>query len=393
MAHDVPEPREGNRRHTKSKNGMGSVFRTAQGRWVAAVTDPETKKQVRQYSKSENDSKQLLREMLNRLDAGAPAVDSKQKFRVFVEDWLDSRAGETRSPNTVYEYGSRLRKHVLPHLGDKPMGRISQRDIQGVLAKCAAAGLSRATVVSIRNALGAAFSDAVAERLIAQSPVTAARLPRMKVNKKPRIPKTEEVQSLYRAISKVEGEGAVELGRILVVIMSTGARIGEVLAMRWEHLDEVNRLWTVQDTLSRNAQGRTTFSSQTKTGEDREVALTDEVLEVLCRQREYVAHRRAIAPVWIEHDLVFPSTIGTAKDERNLRRLLKEAFPEWRHTFHGLRHWFSSVGLLEAGVGITQVSKMLGHSSTRTTTDLYGHLLEEGSRRVSENITRKLKGE
>lgn len=215
----------------------------------------------------------------------------------------------------------------------------------------------------------------------------------MGAKKKPRILSTAEVRSLPRAISDVVGEAAVELGRIVIVIMSTSARIGEVLAMRWEHLDEVNALWTVQDTLSRDAQGRTTFSPQAETGEDREVALTDEVLEVLCRQRELVAHRRAIAPVWSEHDLVFPSTIGTAKDERNLRRLLKEAFPEWQHTFHGLRHWFSSVGLLDAGVGITQVSKMLGHSSIRTTTDLYGHLLEEGSQWVLDRTTRTLEGD
>lgn len=215
----------------------------------------------------------------------------------------------------------------------------------------------------------------------------------MGAKKKPRILSTAEVRSLPRAISDVVGEAAVELGRIVIVIMSTSARIGEVLAMRWEHLDEVNALWTVQDTLSRDAQGRTTFSPQAETGVDREVALTDEVLEVLCRQRELVAHRRAIAPVWSEHDLVFPSTIGTAKDERNLRRLLKEAFPEWQHTFHGLRHWFSSVGLLDAGVGITQASKMLGHSSIRTTTDLYGHLLEEGSQWVLDRTTRTLEGD
>ena len=393
MSHDVREPNERKRRRRKRQNGMGSLFQIANGNWVAQVTDPVTGKQRRRYSKTENEGDRLLREMLNRLDGGAPAVDSRQTFRTFVEDWLAHRAAATRSPNSVYEYGSRLRKHALPHLGDKRLGSISQRDIESVLGMCVEAGLSRATVVSIRNALGAAFSDALAERLITRNPVTTARLPRMEAKKKPRIPATAEVQALHRSIPDVKGEAAVELGRILIVIMSTGARIGEVLAMRWGHIDEATGIWNVQDTLSRDVQGRTTFSSQTKTGDDREVVLTDEVLEALRCQREYVQHRASIAPVWSELDLVFPSTIGTAKDERNLRRLLKEAIPEWQHTFHGLRHWFSSVGLLDAGVGITQVSRMLGHSSTRTTTDLYGHLLEEGSQRVLDSITRTLKGE
>jgi integrase len=90
---------------------------------------------------------------------------------------------------------------------------------------------------------------------------------------------------------------------------------------------------------------------------------------------------------------VFPSTIGTAKDERNLRRLLKEAYPNWPHVFHGLRRWFIFISLLDSGVSKEQVSKMAGHKSSRTMNELYSRLIREGADWVLGSITRALRAD
>lgn len=378
---------------SKRSNGMGSVFQTADGRWVAQVTDPDTKKQKRRYAKTENRARELLREMRSRIDEGAPALDSKRLFKIHAEDWLKRTAGLRRSPNTVYEYRSRLSKHVYPHLADKPLGSIRTRDVEAVLADAVAKGLSRETVLGIRKALGAIFSDAVRDNLLRQSPVTKAQIRGLPSKKPVVVPTSDEVRALYQAISVAEGEATTELGRILLILMLTGARIGEVLAMRWDHVNLADGTWAVQDTLSRDQEGRTAFASQTKTGEGRTVLLLPEAIQVLELQREYVSYRRAMAPIWQEQGLVFSSAIGTAKDERNLRRLLKASFPDWPHVFHGLRHWFISIGLLESGASREQVSKMAGHKSSRTTDELYTHLMREGADRVLGSIARTLRND
>jgi integrase len=369
------------------------VFQVAEHRWAAQVTDPTTGKQHRRYAKSSKEAWRLVREMLERLDADDPVVDSNASFQRHAEEWLEKTAGQTRSPNTVYEYRSRLARHVFPHLGNKALGKIRTRDIEAVLADAIAKGLSRETVLGIRKAMGAVFSDAVRDKFLKHNPVIKAKMRGLPPKKKAKPPASEDVRALYQAIPKATGEAATELGRVLLILMLTGARIGEVLAMRWHHVDLRDGTWELQDTLSRDQQGRTAFASQTKTGDGRIVVLLPEVVQVLQVQQEYVSYRRAMAPVWQELDLVFPSTIGTAKDERNLRRLLKEAYPDWPHVFHGLRHWFITIGLLDSDASLQQVAKVAGHKSSRTTDELYNHLMKEGAQRVLRSITRALRGD
>jgi integrase len=91
-----------------------------------------------------------------------------------------------------------------------------------------------------------------------------------------------------------------------------------------------------------------------------------------------------------EGNWVFPTQRGTFKDSHNLRRILKRTFPEWNHGFHALRHWFASVGF-DAGMGEVQIARLLGHRSTATTKDTYGHLLDDGAQTLLDSVARLLR--
>jgi integrase len=103
---------------------------------------------------------------------------------------------------------------------------------------------------------------------------------------------------------------------------------------------------------------------------------------------------RALAgPIWQEHGLVFPSTVGTPAEERNvLRRFQKicadNGFPKLR--VYDLRHSRASL-LINEGVHPKKISERLGHSSIKLTMDTYGHLFE-GSDRDSAEKMEKLFG-
>jgi integrase len=82
---------------------------------------------------------------------------------------------------------------------------------------------------------------------------------------------------------------------------------------------------------------------------------------------------------WQEHELVFPTKVGTPGDKSNLRVdflkvLAKAGLPKIR--FHDLRHTAASL-LLNHSVPVLVVSKMLGHSKPSITLDVYGHLYHE----------------
>lgn len=368
----------------------GSVFRRKDGRWVAKIIDPVTGKAVMQYARQQKDARALLRAMQLRTDMRQTPSDARVSFREYAEHWLEHQAGRRRRPATINEYTSRLRKHVFPVIGHLALARISVTDIERVLDLGRRNGLSEATAKGIRNAMGAVFSQAVKDRLIAATPMATVEMPTFPRGISRKFPSTLEVQQLVAQIQTLTDPHEQELGRIVLVCLHTGTRIGEVLAARWDDMTEDLTRWHVARTTTRDRQGRQIVGDRTKTGEGRILDLPGTITTILMEQRRSVLEGRGQALVWHDQGWVFPSSTGTVRDARNLRRFMRRTFPDWPYGFHEMRHWFVSVGLTTDGVGIAQVSRMVGHQSTRTTTDIYGHLLIDASQRVYDRVAETL---
>jgi integrase len=84
-------------------------------------------------------------------------------------------------------------------------------------------------------------------------------------------------------------------------------------------------------------------------------------------------------------DWVFATRIGTPLNQRNMQRsaLSRAACAAGldrdgtRRRFHDLRHTFASRMIVDLGLDVVQVSRILGHASPATTTDIYAHLFDE----------------
>jgi hypothetical protein len=93
------------------------------------------------------------------------------------------------------------------------------------------------------------------------------------------------------------------------------------------------------------------------------------------------------------HGLVFTTLSGNPIHGPNLlpvfyRHLARLKLP--KVPWHGLRHTAASV-LLEAGVPLSTVSRVLGHASVRVTMDLYAHLTEDVMREAADGMERALR--
>lgn len=121
-----------------------------------------------------------------------------------------------------------------------------------------------------------------------------------------------------------------------------------------------------------------------KNRERRDVDLISDVIQLLGRWRD--GHGRSI------DDLVFPGENGHKFISATvvLRRHLYPAMvaaeigrvgpTDEKRTFHSFRHTFAKRAL-ESGAQITWLSRHLGHSSLKVTTDIYGHW-ERAERRL-----------
>lgn len=86
--------------------------------------------------------------------------------------------------------------------------------------------------------------------------------------------------------------------------------------------------------------------------------------------------RLKVGPHWKDEDLVFPTSVGTAQDSRNLRKDLAPIAKEagYPGSFHSLRHVFATIAA--SSVSLAALSKVLGHRRVSTTSDLYAHLYD-----------------
>ena len=147
----------------------------------------------------------------------------------------------------------------------------------------------------------------------------------------------------------------------------TGVRIGEALALRWDDFDFAARKVRV-------ARGISCGRVETpKSGRARSVDMSlvlRDVLQRLDASTKAAALKGALPrPEW-----VFATSEGTFLDRNNVakafRRPVKRAgLPH--HSPHDLRHTFASL-LLQDGVSLAHVQRMLGHQDPRLTASLYG---------------------
>lgn len=157
-----------------------------------------------------------------------------------------------RKPSTVQDYRIILNKHLVPHLGTKPLERVGPRDIASYITVKSRpkeqGGLSRKTVVNHLNFAHGLFSCAHRHGWCTSNPVAATDRPEMEqADPDIRFLDLPELEALLDAAATRAagtGEGAEEpdirghTDHVLYLTAAmTGMRLGELVALRWRDVD------------------------------------------------------------------------------------------------------------------------------------------------------------
>ncbi len=232
--------------------------------------------------------------------------------------------------------------------------------------------LSAKTVRNIAGFVSSAFSRAIRWGLVTANPVTNSEPPRVKKHLAIALTPAQQQMVMESA------SGPWCMRTYLELAAATGCRRGELLALRWE--DVVNGCLIISRSLT---QTRTVLDFKgTKTEKPRTIALPESAVAALEVHREKQgAFRQQYGPDYrADLDLVFcnpdgsmlkPDSVSAAVSL--LFRRLKIPKPKGA-ALHLLRHSHTSV-LLAAGVPLPAVSARLGHSSVRTTQEIYAHMI------------------
>lgn len=298
---------------------------------------------------------------------------------------LDNDAGRTRAASTVREYRRRIDSYVTRRIGHYKLRSLTTVQIEQVLDQMAKDGLSKSSIRGCRNAVSAMLGDAVQAHLLRANVAAQARLPVVAE------PSRKPQATAHQVLSLLTLAADSELAELLLLITYTGCRIGEALAVQWSDIDLEAGEWFVCRTTTLDEDGRVIIGERTKTGDPRTAYLQPAVIKALYSQRAKVAAMRLRAGNhWHDHDLVFPSSVGTPQDSRNVRKRLRTlaGLAGYPSSFHGLRHLFATIAASK--VNLTALAKVLGHRRTATTADLYAHLYDRDAMRASAAITEAL---
>jgi integrase len=176
---------------------------------------------------------------------------------------------------------------------------------------------------------------------------------------------------------------------VLRLLVATGLRRGEALALRWPDLDLTNGLLRVRGTLSR-VNGHLVISEPKTERSRRDVPLPPATVALLRSVKASQAvERLEAASIWVETGVVFTTESGRAVDPRNSVRAISttaKALGMSGVGLHTLRHSFAT-HMLEAAVPLHTVSELLGHPSVAVTDDVYGHVSTEGARSAVDRLS------
>lgn len=296
-------------------------------------------------------------------------------LRVFSERYLGEHAEPFKKPSSVAEDRALFRAHLLPEFGDTRLDRVDSaavnrftqaRKDKPVTANCCLALLSHI------------YTKATAWGVLPQGSNPVRGVPRYREQHRTRFLNQDEIARLGIAIRELEDEGRQQPDHAvspfalaaLHLLMFTGMRPGEALALRWEDVDLQRGLLHLPDS---------------KTGA-KVVRLNPPSAELLSRLPRLGTDPRVFPPRRkgaVEADL-----------ESAWRRVRARAQLDGVRLYEAVRHTFSSIGAM-TGASLYLVGGLLGHRKM-TTTARYAHLapgpLEALSADVAGQIAAALDG-
>lgn len=383
----------------RREQGTGGISQRKDGTWQGRFdvgTKSDGKRDVKYvYAKTEAECKRKLRSLIKDVHSKEYVSVQKGTVKEYMDSWLMDTKRNDLKPKSFDRLEQTLTYDVYPYIGQLQLQAISPRDIQKMVNSLKDSGKSYSTIKKAYDAVNACFKHGIIQKTVAVNPVAGIAVPNKKLfpSKKIHFYTVEEAKSLCdQAVSSWQnGARKYPLGSFVPLLINTGLRMGEILALRWdEDVDFDNRVITIHNnmTLIKNRESDKKKyklveqdSVKTDSGQDRSIPLNDQAIAALEDLRGKTG----------QNTHVMSTRNGTLVTPRNIDRMFRRiasgaGFPEEKiYGVHALRHTFATL-LLGNGVDIKTVSKLLGHSDVSVTYNTYIHVIKEQEKAALEQI-------
>ena len=367
-------------------NGEGTVRKRADGRWEGRIVIGHKEDGAPLFkSVFAATQKELIPKLHTAIDAyaGTQITGAGLTLSEWMDRWFDGYAAPTLRPSTLAAYKEIINIHIRPALGDKKLGSLKRTDVQKFynalkkkkVCKRGVVGektLADSHVRKIHMLLHEILEAAVREGLIPKNPTEGTTVP--KNNYPPMQVLNEEQLGVFMEAIKTEPLWY----DFFYTEITTGLRLGEICALKWEDLNETDGRLRVRRSVHKEHGEFIIGETKTEKG-TRTILLPPGTLHLL-------KERHKTTPT----EWIFPSLLKVGQPVapsaayHRLKEILKAAgLPEIR--FHDLRHTFATHALT-GGVDPKTLSGILGHTNASFTLDTYTHVTTDMQQRASEIV-------
>lgn len=389
VTEDMPRPKKAKKPRTR-----GQIIHIGDRKWMLRVylgcVAGKRRYSSRTVEGTISQARQQQTQMLRDLDTDTFVAPSKILLTDYLNAWIKGK-GDI-GPKTRLDYEDRLRKDVIPFIGQMRLNQVSKQTVRGLYASLPERrGIASSTIRHTHRVLSQAFSQAVEDGLLTRNPCDRAQKT---------IPQGQKAEAKFlspeNTIRLLKANEDEPWYALWVLLVNTGMRPQEALALKWGDLN--GDTMAVQRALvqvDRNG----TWEARNEMKSDasrRNLQLAPSVLEALrghkLRQNEWILAKGTDCR---REGWIFANEVGGFLDISKARRLWhaavrRAALPKIK-MYEGTRHTHAS-HMLGGGIDVKTAAARLGHSNPVMLLSTYAHVLPQAASAAAgilESLTRK----
>lgn len=305
------------------------------------------------------------------------------------------------APNTKRNYKERYYRNIQPLLGNMLLTEIKPLHCKLVFNQMENSDYSGSTIRQAYICMGTLFKSALENDLITKHPMNGVRFNKpVKEASDIKVLTIEEQQKFLEVAKSSHNYYQYAL------LLETGLRTGELIALTWNDVDFENRTLTIKKSMEYRYSTGCWRAGPTKSPQSyRTIPLTNralEILETIYKNRPYQKHSETLSQnleyldrhtgktqTFSMEDLIFLNwrTGEPAKNssyDTHIYKLCDKANIK-RFSMHTLRHTYATRAI-ESGMQPKVLQMLLGHSNLKTTMDRYVHVTDESMIKAVEQF-------
>ena len=386
----------------RNSNREGSIYYSkSKGSYIGDIhwTDKNGKVNRKVFSsKDKNTVIEKMEAFKRELKISDGQLDNGEiTFEDFSESLMKTVFKERLKPSALLRKRQSLEYQVYPYIGYIPINEVSVHDVQSMINALSETDLSYSTIKKAYEAVNSVMKVYRVRTQTALNPCEGVLLPKRKEKEISDIKyfNEEEIKLIENEATRKysNGRDVYRLGYSIILLMYTGMRVGEMLALTWDDIDFKNKTITVNKNAvaaTEDGERKMTVQDSTKTKKStRIIPMTYKAMEAL----------KYIENITGDNDYVISSKNNKLIHPENINRMfhsilvnvgimkskVKRRADDVSYGVHTLRHTFASL-LFKNNCEIKVISEILGHADTKITENIYIHLSQEQKKKAIENI-------